>query len=95
MVTGGGILLCEISDHFATFLLDKELTREKDTCLSYRNYRSMTETSMGNAMQIVFARFTTNVNVNDSYNSFSNILSDVINDDVPIKKNSTQTKKNR
>ena len=81
-----GILLTDVSDHFAPFLFCKGYSRvSKDVKFTYINYNSLDQGLLCQALQDEIYNITIDNNVNNSFSSITNAIEKVIEKNIPRK----------
>lgn len=86
IVLEGGILMSDVSDHFAPFLMCKgQSPVKKELTLTYRNYKNIDQATLSQNMQTSLMSITFDNNPNDSLQKVINTIDDVINDVIPLK----------
>ena len=85
MVTGAGILLTDVSDHFAPFLTLRQRTDNLNrVSFCYRNFEKINKENFCLAMQSAMSRVTLSDDPDNSYNKVCDQIIGIIDKMVPL-----------
>ena len=80
ILSSAGILLTDVSDHFAPFVLLKDRTPDqKDLTFSYRDYKNTDKVNLCSTMQEEIGKLNLRDDPNISFNAVSDVITQVVN----------------